>query len=79
MSTLRNYVSLSKLSTFLDNLKNLFATKAEVSKKADASHNHNDVYYTEDEIDEMEFITINDIDTICGQTIQVATSSEVTF
>lgn len=36
----KKYVSVGRLSTFLDNLKTLFATKAEVSGKADASHTH---------------------------------------
>lgn len=36
-------------------------------------------YYTKTEIDEMEFITLDDIDAICGTTIQVASLSEVTF
>lgn len=30
----KKYVSLNKLSTFLDNLKNLFATKTEVDNKS---------------------------------------------
>ena len=121
----KKYVSLSKLETFLDNLKNIFAAfshkhtmsdvtdfvvdselsststnplqnkaineefeaistgmlalDAAIDAKADASHNHNDAYYTEEEIDNMEFITINDIDTICGATIQYASVEGVTF
>ena len=35
--------------------------------------------YSKTEIDNLELITIQDIDTICGSTIQVATVSEVTF
>ena len=35
--------------------------------------------YTKSEIDNLELITVEDIDTICGTTIQVATASEVTF
>ena len=35
--------------------------------------------YTKTEIDDMEFITTADIDTICGGTIQVARINEVTF
>ena len=30
-------------------------------------HDHDDKYYTETEIDNMEFITTDDIDTICGE------------
>lgn len=37
----KKYVSISKLSTFLENLKNLFATKEEVS-----THNHDSLYDT---------------------------------
>lgn len=40
----KKYVSLGRLSDFLDNLKGLFATKSdlstEIAKKADASHTH---------------------------------------
>lgn len=40
----KKYVSLSRLSTFLDNLKNIFVSKtdvnAELAKKADSSHTH---------------------------------------
>lgn len=35
--------------------------------------------YSKTEINNMEFITTSDIDTICGMTIQEATASEVTF
>lgn len=45
--------------------------------KSNDGHNHNDLYYTKTEIENLELITVNDIDTICGATIQVA--SEVTF
>ena len=36
-------------------------------------------YYTKTEIDNLELITVEDIDTICGAAIQVASLSEVTF
>lgn len=42
--TTKNYVSLSKLSIFLDNLKLLFATKTEVDSKADINHSHDSSY-----------------------------------
>ena len=35
--------------------------------------------YSKTEINNMAFITVDDIDAICGTTIQVATASEVTF
>lgn len=54
-------------------------TDTEVAKKADSSHTHNDTYYTKSEVDDMELITVDDIDAICGTTILVATASEVTF
>ena len=47
------------------------------SGKADASALNN--YYTKTEIDGLQLISISDIDTICGSSIQVATASEVTF
>lgn len=40
--------------------------KAIAESKADAVHNHNDIYYTKEQIDAMELITIADIDEICG-------------
>ena len=41
------------------------------------SHTHNDLYYTIEQIDAMEFITTDDIDAIYGETIELA--SEVKF
>ena len=121
----KKYVSLSKLSTFLDNLKDTFAQSIHkhkisditdytvdsslsstssnpvqnkvldaefeavsdalgaldlaIDNKADLTHEHNDIYYTQTEIDNLELITADDIDTICGTIIQDATASEVTF
>ena len=37
---IKKYVSFNNLSKFLDNIKNIFATKTEVSAKADKSHTH---------------------------------------
>lgn len=45
------YVSLERLETFLDNLKDIFATKTEIDNKSDSAHSHDDKYYTENEID----------------------------
>lgn len=36
------------------------------------NHNHDSAYYTKTQIDNMEFIAVDDIDTICGGTIQYA-------
>ena len=44
---------------------------------AESSHNHNTLYYTKEQINAYEFITIADIDAICGASIQSA--SEVEF
>lgn len=50
-----------------------------VAGKSDIGHIH-DEYYTKDQIDNLELITVADIDEICGTTIQVAaTGSEVMF
>lgn len=54
------------------------ALETAIDGKADVTHEHNDVYYTKSEIDNMEFITPDDIDTICGNTIEVD-NGEVTF
>ena len=111
----KKYVSLNRLSTFLNNLSNKFAAlthkhtlnditdytvdsslsstssnpvqnkvldaefeavstamnalESAIDNKANTSHFHDDRYYTETEIDNMGFITVSDIDTICGQTL----------
>lgn len=53
------------------------ALQEDVNDKADASSLAN--YYTKEEIDSYELITINDIDAICGANIQYASINEVTF
>ena len=40
----KKYVSLGRLSNFLDNLKTLFATKTELANKSDTTHNHDSKY-----------------------------------
>ena len=47
----RKFISLKRLGDFLDNCKNIFATKEQLNDKAEKEHNHDDVYYTESEID----------------------------
>ena len=56
-------------------------TDTVASDKANISHDHADVHYTKTEIDNLELITADDVDTICGTTIEVASAdnSEVTF
>lgn len=52
-------------------------TDKAVSEGVSGEHNHDNRYYTKAEIDEMEFITVADIDAICGANIK--SSSEVEF
>jgi hypothetical protein len=54
---------------------NLEITPANIGA-AESVHTHNDIYYTKTEIDNMEFVTVEDIDTICGTSIQMASSLE---
>lgn len=72
------YDTLKELGDLIDDNKDAIeALETIASSKADKDHNHDDKYYTETEIDNMVFITVDDIDVICGTTIQIA--SEVTF
>lgn len=73
----KKFFTSESLNTFIDEIKNYVENA--ISGKVDSSHNHDDLYYTKTEIDNMELITVADIDTICGSTIQVATVNEVTF
>lgn len=50
-----------------------------VDNKADVGHNHDDKYYTKAQIDNYELITTNDIDTICGTTIEAVNADEAIF
>lgn len=43
-----------------------------LDSKADASHDHSDIYYSKTEIDNMELITVEAIDSICNATITYA-------
>ena len=61
----------------LDGLATESYVDEQLATKADVSHNHNDTYYTKTEIDNLELITVNDIDAICGGAIQAA--EEVSF
>lgn len=55
---------LSKNNTLTTTDKTLVGAINELDSEL-GSHNHDDTYYTEAEIDAMEFITIDDIDAIC--------------
>lgn len=55
VTTNKKYASLNTLSTFLENLKNTFAS---------LSHEHSTSDITD--IDELELITTDDIDAICN-------------
>lgn len=50
-----------------------------LNEKANINHTHNDIYYTKTETDNLELITVDDIDAICGSSIVAASLSEVTF
>lgn len=63
-NTTKKYVSLTRLSDFLNNLKTLFATKTEVDAKADATHSHTvanitDLTATATELNHMDGVTSN--------------------
>lgn len=47
-----------------------YAVEQALEGKAAAEHEHNDLYYTKDEV--LAFITVDDIDNICGTTIYFA-------
>ena len=78
---LSGYATTEQLKEFADSA--LQETKDYVTEvanqKANAEHDHNDVYYTKSEFDSMELISVDDIDAICGTSIQVASASGVTF
>jgi hypothetical protein len=71
----KKYLTLEGLSSLVSEIKTYVNNIA--SNKADSSHTHDDRYYTKTQIDNYELITVDDIDTICGGTIQAA--SEVNF
>lgn len=48
---------------------NAVATALNALDMAIDNHNHDDRYYAKTEIDGMEFIFVEDIDEICGQTL----------
>lgn len=71
------------IATVLNNSEFEIPTSSAVfgslSGKADTSHDHNDIYYTKAEVENLELITTDDIDEICGAIIQMANASGVTF
>ena len=77
------YDTLKELGDLIDeNHDAIDALEIVATGKADKVHNHDDLYYTKSQLDNLELITVADIDAICGTTIQVvvdASSSEVTF
>lgn len=74
------YDTLKELGDLIDeNHDAIDALEIVAAGKADKVHNHDDLYYTESEIDNMEFITINDIDEICGASISAASLNEGVF
>lgn len=77
--TVSNITDLSVSAAELNYLEGATSNiQTQLNDKASASALSN--YYTKTEIDNLELITIDDIDTICGSTIQMATlSNEVSF
>lgn len=73
----KKFFTDESLETFISKTKEY--TDAVAGSKVDASALDN--YYTKTEIDNLELITVDDIDAICGATIQVTSlsDSEVTF
>lgn len=75
--------TISDVTNLQTTLDNKVPTSRKVNGKAlttDIALSASDVNaYSKTEIDSMELITVDDIDAICGTTIQVATASEVTF
>jgi Tfp pilus tip-associated adhesin PilY1 len=72
----------TEISDLASNVASLIETAVDgldtkIAAKADSEHTHDGRYYTKTEIDNLELITIADIDTICGSAIKAA--SEVTF
>ena len=52
-----------------------------VASKSDVGHVHDDRYYTKAQMNDVELISVSDIDAICESNVQFATrnASEVTF
>ena len=74
------YNTLKKIGDFIDDHQDAIDSLEDVvANKADKGHNHDDRYYTKAEFDAFELITVDEIDGICGATIQVASLNEVTF
>lgn len=74
MAIERKYLSFEKLGAYDALIKAEIEDKIEeaVKLKSDTNHNHNDLYYQKSEIDSFELITVEDIDAICGGSIQYA-------
>ena len=72
------YDTLKELGELIDeNQDAIGALETVAANKADKEHTHDTVYYTKEQIDAYEFITVADIDAICGASIVLA--SEVMF
>ena len=71
----KKYISLDALQIFLNSLNTSFEEKyieidESIKSKLDSSTIEN--YYTKTETDELELITVDDIDIICGGAISYA-------
>lgn len=66
-STSNNPIANSAIKAQFDGVDNTIdALETSIENKADISHSHDDIYYTKSAINDMEFISVDDIDTICG-------------
>lgn len=77
-STSNNPVQNKVINTELNVIKGTLDTQANlIASKIDNNALNN--YYTKTEVDNLELITVEDIDIICGTTIQIASADEVEF
>lgn len=67
---MRDYINFEALTRFLSNLFEKFSI---------IGHKHIMSDIEDFTFDNVELITVEDIDSICGATIQVATTDEVVF
>ena len=81
----KKFFTADSLATLINEIKTAISTRVPTSRKVNGKALSSDITlsagdvnaYTKTEIDNMEFITTDDIDAICGTTIQMA--REVSF
>ena len=83
----KKFFTSDSLATLVSEIKTAISTRVPTTRKVNGKSLSSDITisagdvsaYTKAEIDNMEFITTDDIDAICGTDIQAATASEVSF